>query len=653
MEPVEGETDDFPYLDGAVIAAETMGLWAQSSGFAAADVMILTDRIAPVTDKDLEAAFNTLLPNGSLTEHLILSFTGHGLTGFNDDTTYWLLSDSLNEGYQIFVEDLKRQLYFYGIRHLTIISDACRAIANTRNLQALTPRPGVKKRHGNPANVDVARFNACQDATSAFMVRDPAAGAPGKCIFSGVLAEALWGRIPEAIDGTVVDSASLGRGLRAAGKARAMSYNLTLDPGGSAFFDKVVYFDEGKKPAEPVPDLAPWPPVPGSQPVIGGPEVMPIHKGGNTDIFKSVIFDEGVRGRILGNDFGFAHRGIDNSAAFPGFPKIAKTIVEDVADTRDSLELPDLPDESREALNVKITDQLQVLEGLAAKSVREQKADLLRSELVRIIDAQPKVEGGFVVNAGVVQIWGNGASATLAVLPSALTSFTISEMDSQLLVEFADGLFAPLYFYPERVCTMLRDDTGVAALSYQPVHYPEKGALVAAEAIHQMVTGELSADELDALATRLRNEKHLNPVFGAISAHCYDVTGDVDSIRRMAAFYAMRGQAAPYDVIFMALVENDGQTAKIPEVPRETRRPAGNWPSWLVQKTNEADVRIAGRCPWLRQGWDFVGNPESAEMPLVYGLANLRPHLTAAAFTTLDQEGGKQLVNLWGLKPCL
>ena len=104
-----------------------------------------------------------------------------------------------------------------------------------------------------PVDLEVARFNACQDATSAFMVKVPGAAAPGKCIFSGVLADALWGRVPAAFDGTVIDSSSLGRGLRAAAKERATLYNLTLVPGGSAFFDKVIYFDEASPPLPPDP----------------------------------------------------------------------------------------------------------------------------------------------------------------------------------------------------------------------------------------------------------------------------------------------------------------------------------------------------------------------------------------------------------------
>ena len=129
--PVNGAADsEFPYLDGAIVAAETIGQWALHSGFAAADVKVLTDKGKDrVTDVSLQDAFDKLLPPNTITEHLVLSFTGHGLTGINDDTTYWLLSDSLDQGYQIFVEELRRQLYSYRVQHLTIFSDACRAIA--------------------------------------------------------------------------------------------------------------------------------------------------------------------------------------------------------------------------------------------------------------------------------------------------------------------------------------------------------------------------------------------------------------------------------------------------------------------------------------------------------------------------------------------
>lgn len=654
VEPVDAAADEFPYLDGAVVAAETIGQWALHSGFAASDVVVLTDKGANrITDRSLQDAFDQLVPAGTPVDHFVLAFTGHGLTGINDDTTYWLLNDSLDQGYNIFVEELRRQLYAYGIQHLTIFSDACRAIANSRDLRGLLPRPGVRKRHQPPvADIEVARFNACQDATSAFMVRVPGAAAPGKCIFSGVLAEALWGRVPAAFDGSVVDSSSLGRGLRAAAKERATQYNLTLVPGGSAFFDKVVYFDQATPPLPPDPDLSPWPPTEGAQAASAGAVAAGAKLPVAPNVFKSVLENVAIRTTILGPSFGVSHPDIDTTRAFPGLPKIAKPLVESVSLARQRLASRNVSKPSRKVLSDQVADQLKRLEGLAAGEARKKKANTLRASLERAAMPSRDAHVRLVINGTVKQIW---SAMPLRLLGRGLrpTEFSPSKPTDEglLMIEFADGLFAPVWLYRDLVCTLLRDGDGVAAISYREVNSDNTGTHVAARAISRLVTGDLSAEDVDNLATELRHEKHVNPIFGAIAAYCYDVIGDLNSIRRMAAYYGKKNQATPYDIVFMGMVKNDGAMAHVSSVPVDRRRREGDGPIWLMAGTQAVDVRIAGRCPWLRQGWDFLAAPEDAELPLVDGLNRFRAHLTRSVFTTLDKDGGRALAEKWQMKP--
>jgi hypothetical protein len=650
--PVDGAAEEFPYLDGAIVAAETIGQWALHSGFAAADVVVLTDKGSPVTDVSLQDAFDRLLPANTITEHLVLSFTGHGLTGINDDTTYWLLNDSLDQGYQIFVEELRRQLYSYRVQHLTIFSDACRAIANTRDLRGLLPRPGVRKRHLAPEVVQLARFNACQDATSAFMVRVPGAAAPGKCIFSGVLAEALWGRVPAAFDGSVVDSSSLGRGLIAAAKERATQYNLTLVPGGGAFFDKVIYFDKNAPPQPPDPDLAPWPPATVAQAATAGARAAEVEEGVFPNVFESVLVNKVIRTDILGSKFGADHPDIDTRLAFPGLPRAARPLVESVAHTRRRLASPQLPKLQKKALSIEMTGHLKALEALAAGKARKKKAGQLRASLQRTATRLPDVNARLVVNGNVSRIW-----SRIPIHPlhrdSRQSQFALSELSEErlLMVEFVDGLFAPISSYRDLVCMVLRDANGVAAVGYRTPRGDDAGAGVAADAVSRLVTGNLSSEEVDKLATRLKSEKRVNPVFGAIAAYCYDVTGDQNSIRRMAASYALNAQEAPYDIVLMGMIENDGKEGRVPAVPKDDRRSRTDLPDWLTVATSAQSVRIAGRCPWLRQGWDFLSAPEATELPLVDGLAQFRTHLTPSVFTTLNAQGGRMLAEKWELRP--
>jgi hypothetical protein len=601
------------------------------------------------------------VPAGSAIDHFVLAFAGHGLTGINDDTTYWLMSDSLDQGYSIFVEDLRRQLYAYGIQHLTIFSDACRAIASSRDLRSLLPRPGVRKRHQTPlAGIEVARFNACQDATSAFMVKVPGAAAPGKCIFSGVLAEALWGRVPAAFDGKVIDSSSLGRGLRAAAKERAEQYKLTLVPGGSAFFDRVIYFNDATPPLPPDPELTPWPPADATEPAGAGVSSVEAEAAPAPNVFKSVLTDVAVRTAVLGATFGLDHIGfVAGAVGFPGLPDSAKSLVEHVSQLRRRLDSSEITKPHKKVLSDQMADQLKTLEALAAGEARKQKAKRLRVSLRRAMrpeQDQPRIIiEGSVTQRSVTQIWSDAPVVTLDLNQDRdRTTFTLmGDVEALVMIEFADGLFAPVYYYPDLICTMLRDEEGVAAVSYRHIYADKRSTEVAANVISRVVTGDLSVAEIDNLAMKLRYDKHVNPVFGAIAAYCYDVTGDLNSIRRMAAFYGQRGQASPYDIVHMGMIENDGAIAHVAEVPEDSRRRAGKPPRWLTERTAPQNVRIAGRCPWLRQGWDFLTVPEDTGLSRVDGLYSFRGELTASVFTTLKRDGGSALAVKWQLQPWL
>lgn len=684
VEPVDGEEEDFPYLDGAVVAAETIGDWAIKSGFAPDDVIVLTDKGADkVTSASLEQSFTRLLPAGTVTEHFILAFAGHGMTGLNDDITYWLMSDSLQQGYQIFVEDLKRELYFYGIEHLTIFSDACRAIANTRNLQRLTPRPGVTRRHGPRTEVDLARYNACQDATSSFMVRETGAAAPGKCIFSGVLAEALWGRVPAAFDGKVIDSSSLGRGLKNAVRARAAQYNETLVPSGNPFFDKVIFYDKDLPPLPPDPDFPPWPPAGIAQSIGVGPPPIPVivqdhgvdtaaqqaavkpinlprggemlETAGEPDfadtVFTNVLGNAKIRTDILGVGFGESHLDIDTHRSFPGLPRAAKPIVADVAILRHAVDNYGLSNIQMRGAISEIDQRIESLEGLAARRARMRKAKN-RTAAVRRVSRAPDTQGAnLAVNAPVAAIWSDGVAVRSH---HSRGGFQLAEphAPSLLMIEFVDGLFAPVCHYPGLFCSVVRDHEGVAVISYRPESGPDEGAEAVEAAAARLVTGKLTRDELDQLATRLRHAKHANPIFGAIAAYCYDLTGDLDSITRMAFYYAGRGQPVPYDIAFMGMLESNGQIVDIPPVRRDRRRTGRGLPEWLTAETPSAHAPIAGRCPWLRQGWDFVSTPEDEERPLVTGLEEVRRDLQPSIFTTLNAKGGNRLIDRWSLSKC-
>lgn len=630
-----GDGSVFPYLDGAIAAAQTIGQWAINSGMAPDDVLVLTDDGGgSVVEADLSAAIDKLLPAGQRVDHLILFFAGHGLTGDTDDVSYWLLSDSLEAGYKIFVEALRRRLYFYDIGYISIFSDACREIAGKADIRGLEPHAGVSKRpSATDPQPEFARFNACQDTGSGYMVKKRGSAARGKCVFSGVLAEALWGRIADAIDQDEIDAQSLGLGLRKAVKARAESYGLDLVPTGNAGFARIVYFQGAHPPAPPDPDLAPWPPPDGPAIPVGAAPAAAVEAGaaGGADILEA----------------GFA--GSDGAAAaadgaerpWVGPYKIDLEAVE--------FETPSRGFEGRSAEWVEPVEETApdpAFGVVAARNARrKRRAAKVRSEL----RSAPGATDRIAIGGKVAAIW----SAKPAAWRAEGRARAVLEPcgDNLVMIEFADGLFAPLTCYRELGCTVVRDASGVIALNYVSRYADPRGggAQVAGEALAQLQSRNLVAAEADALAIKLRDGKHSNPVLGAIAAYCYDLIGDMESIRRMAGFYRIHRQPVPYDIALLGMLESAAGSAQVPAVPRDRRRDPGSVPAWVVEAVRPGKVAVAGRCPWLRQGWDYVVSSEPGEEWLTAGLQGLAPHLQRSAFTTFDTAGGQRLAGIWGL----
>jgi hypothetical protein len=224
-----------------------------------------------------------------------------------------------------------------------------------------------------------------------------------------------------------------------------------------------------------------------------------------------------------------------------------------------------------------------------------------------------------------------------------------------VLIEFEDELFAAVVALPEFIATIIREDRGVSALIYRRVHEPRETAAAAEWAIGMMERGALRADAVTDMATELRKEKHSDPVLGVLSAYLYDSIGDIDSIRRMAYYYADNGQPIPYDIALLAQLlckrENGFLEAKVPPVARrEPRTEAERLNDWTYSATFPRDGEVGGLWPWMRQGWPFIDDVAGDESALIKpGLSELRRHLTTGRFTTLARDGATELATMFNL----
>jgi hypothetical protein len=224
-----------------------------------------------------------------------------------------------------------------------------------------------------------------------------------------------------------------------------------------------------------------------------------------------------------------------------------------------------------------------------------------------------------------------------------------------VLIEFEDGIFAATTALPGFIATLLRDKRGISALIYRPVHSPPESGEVSEMAIAQMESGSLRADAATDLAVSLRHLKHREPVLGVISAYLYDSIGDVDSIRRMAFYYAQERQPIPYDVALLAQLQGENRDgvlwARVPAVEeRDPITKAERLNEWAYLATPETIGEVGGLWPWMRQGWGFLDDPSDVGSTLILsGLIELRSHLAPGRFTTFDALGGSRLAEILDL----
>lgn len=250
-----------PYLSAAINGARAFHAWALQLGYES--TLVVDEEKKPVTIPRLRAEFDTILrPLQQPIHRLIIYFAGHGLIRGAEEGL-WLLSDWNDELRAVAVEGLKRRLYRHDIRQIAIFSDSCRTVPPDFETLDLVPDAllgrGPEEKLTQPY---IDKFVAAQDGAATFSI-------PGevpeedRCLFSGLLMEALWGAHPDAYSKVVegkITSSSLRDFLKAEVPRRAALYKRELHPTISPDFPDGdnIYFPEGSPP--PLPVFPAWPP---------------------------------------------------------------------------------------------------------------------------------------------------------------------------------------------------------------------------------------------------------------------------------------------------------------------------------------------------------------------------------------------------------
>ena len=644
VNPPQNEALSFPYLDGAIVAARNLGAWALRSGFGADNVRVVDDgllddgRSHPVTCERVQQAVDELFPAGSEPVlQLILMFCGHGLTDENMNSISWLLSDSLEKRYRIVADRFYGELQLYGVERITLISDACREPPKGFNLLRVEPVRGIF----SPVNARVPgprtdRFAACQDGKQGFMVSDPMSAAPGKCVFSGVVADALWGLEPSAFDQDIVTTSSLGSCVVDRAKERAEDYLLTMIPDCYVYPKSVTLFNRSTPPDGP-PELQAWPPTL-KKPVIPVLEEPPDFLGFQTTK-QFDLTDLGDLGGLFSKhqlDFdSLAERGgVDLEAVRSRLRQLGKATQE-----APHVDVRRLAEKTMEFARTKVKA------GLLALEVGKNMQGVLRPRKANLI----------VTRADSVVVSQLPALSFLNGLEQSAFYVDPTHSGQPGILKVGDSSFAPFVPYDRLYSVVTTSSKGDVFQAYGN-GMDDIGEIFerTVEFIQSFAAGRISAADIDRITALMRRSKHEDPMLGVLCAHLYRTTADIDSIRRMAYYYGFYQQPVPFDIILLGEMqvsrdESGALRAHIPTVPARTKTLVFGLPQFVTGETPAVTAPVGGRCPWIGLGWDYVAEPRPEWSSLVEGLAEISPYIPRSGCTVFDEPIAHRLAELWGL----
>lgn len=126
-----GNVDGLPRLKGAASGAQKMATWLAGEHF---DVKLFTDTAGPVKANDLFAEVKRFINRGTL-DQLVIYFAGHGFIS-GTISEFWLLSDALQDPNEaVVLTECCLLAEQSGIPNVVFISDACRSLAGTLNVE--------------------------------------------------------------------------------------------------------------------------------------------------------------------------------------------------------------------------------------------------------------------------------------------------------------------------------------------------------------------------------------------------------------------------------------------------------------------------------------------------------------------------------------
>lgn len=613
-----GDAPPLDYLRGAVNGARAIDAWARAEGY---QTRLLIDTVDAIEFADVDKALTELLANGA--DRLLLYFAGHGLsTGAADDM--WLLSRWSDVGQGVSVNQLRNRLHRYGVRQLVIMSDACRTPVDART-QDITGHPVLSRGPFSETLPQVDLWFAASPARAAWMIpgRTPA---ETRCVFSGLLAEALAGGHASAFDAGRITNFSLADFLEAEVPQVAGRYNVELRPAITTSIRPPANVYMGNPPPSP-PDMPPWP-APGS-------DLATVMAGTGTT---SIAPPPGESWSSPPPPPPPRRTGITQPASAAAAPVV------------------------RMSLETLASSDAQAMDRAEA----ETEATVQRTMQAFQLEQRPshfETGAGFVVSGGEVLEALVGAAGVVVRLgddgPWRVEPTSASfagpwwensiplRLPLPLLIQMQGGDWIGAAAMPDFVLSFTLSERGAESAIYRWMQSPY--ARGTEEVMARLRASGLARERAPEVLAALRGHKHADPMLGVLAAYLHESMGDIDNVRRTAWYFAQRNQPIPFDIALLGRLEAHRTDVPglvevvIPEVPEDTGMRSG--PGYLRAATPAGTGRVAGAFPFLRQGWGLL-DPEGRGDLYPAGLAALAEHLRPAPFTTLDAAGGAELARL-------
>ncbi|MGY4296135.1 hypothetical protein ACVWXN_004230 [Bradyrhizobium sp. i1.4.4] len=601
------------FLQGAANGAKAFGAWAKNSGI---PTEVLVDEEQPIGLDTVKAAFERLFAGKPKISRLLIYFAGHGLTR-DPAEDLWLLSQWFTSQRAVSVGQLCRRLSRYGVEQLTIVSDACRSLAGSAESADLAVDPILDKGPFDDRRPFIDMLRASSPFHAAYMVRGSTPD-EDRCIFSGLLNEALSGAHEEAFeapDRRRITNFSLADFLGEQVPLRAGQYQVELRPDIATGFRPPNNIYVASRPATPR-ALLPWP-KPGSVGVMSASEgLSAVERGWSTRLAKKSP----------------KAKSLDPLNRKP--PRLTRFRF----DSTSSLFDRDVGDFAR----------------------RQQRQEEKVTRLLRAYSVEGNRPTHFETGSGFNIAGANGKQATLGHSAIALRAAVDSwwrvapvgsghlTIPTPLLIEFENGNWGGAAALPNHVATFTVDVEEVVSLIYRPLGAPSMEGRETELAIAQLRAGMLSEKMGYDQAARLRERKERDPVRGVIAAYIYDALGDRDSVHRVAWYLADAGVPIPFDVALLGHLSSAKSSSgllevEIPDTPRrKSRSPEESNRPWTFDSTPFTRAPVAGVFPWLRQGWSLLEDEDSSDL-VMEGLVDLRSELLRSPFTTLSARGGQRL----------